>query len=171
MAILLLCLTVTACSSQPVKKEFFENGQLRSKTSLKGDKFDGPVEAYYSDGRLAMTGQNVNNKTDGVWKHWYHNGKPSSTVRYDHGVIVDLNAWDSTGVQTVTNCSGTAYLYHPNGSRKIQQSYKNCRPDGSWTSWYENGKVESEKFFTDGKETGIWKFWSKEGLLVKEERH
>lgn len=82
--------------------------------------------------------------------------------------------------------------YYRNHQKYMEGEFKNNQRHGKWTSWYKNGNIWSEGYFTDGKDdgsrvvyhengkkfyegkykdgkkTGKWKFWDEEGRLTKE---
>lgn len=82
--------------------------------------------------------------------------------------------------------------FHPNGNKYIEGEYKDDLRDGSWASYFEDGKIWSEGvfvkgeshgkrsvyhpngqkyyegIFTMGKRTGIWIFWDEDGNKVNE---
>ncbi len=84
--------------------------------------------------------------------------------------------------------------YYPNGSKKIEGSYKDGKKSGKWIFYFENGAVWSigsfenglrigkakvyhengEVFYTgaylQGKKHGTWKFYNDEGKLVNTAR-
>ncbi|SMN17500.1 hypothetical protein CRYPA_17 [uncultured Candidatus Thioglobus sp.] len=42
---------------------------------------------------------------------------------------------------STTPPDGKMTLYYEDGSKKIEKKYKDGRPVGTWTRWYENGKI------------------------------
>ena len=39
---------------------------------------------------------------------------------------------------------GTLPTYYDNGKKSGEVTYKNSKPHGLWTEWYENGQLKSE---------------------------
>ncbi len=82
--------------------------------------------------------------------------------------------------------------YYENGNKRMAGSYKNEKRNGKWSYWYENGKIWSQAYYSEGVENGIktvwhengqkyyegtikddkpvgvWKFWDETGKQVKE---
>lgn len=48
---------------------------------------------------------------------------------------------------------------YENGQLKFYGIYKNGRPEGKWTWWFEDGKKMSEGYFSNGKRNGEWTTW------------
>jgi antitoxin component YwqK of YwqJK toxin-antitoxin module len=167
----LLLILLVGCSNEKVEKEFYKNGQLKEAVPYKGRQIHGEYEAYYENGQIRAKGFYEGGKMVGVWKYWYKNGSPMSEGTYKENQLIDLQAWDKKGDQTIKDCTGTAILYYPDGSRMSQVSYKNCLMHGEWITWFKNGQVESEFYYDEGVPTGIWKFWNPDGTLQKAEKH
>ena len=53
--------------------------------------------------------------------------------------------------------------YHSTGKKRYEQNYKNGKPDGLVTEWYENGQMEYEGTWKDGKYDGLQNFWYEDG--------
>jgi antitoxin component YwqK of YwqJK toxin-antitoxin module len=47
--------------------------------------------------------------------------------------------------------------YWDNGNKKIETHFKNGKPDGLTTGWYESGEKEHEIYFEEGEETNLKK--------------
>ena len=54
---------------------------------------------------------------------------------------------------------------YPGGQKKSVGVYKNGKPDGTWTWWYENGQKMMEGVFVGGKRSGIWNTWYTNGQV------
>jgi len=65
--------------------------------------------------------------------------------------------------------SRTEWKYFENGQKKSEETYKNGKLDGLWTSWYENGKKKYEGTYKDGKELDSFNTWDNNGkIMVKD---
>jgi len=54
--------------------------------------------------------------------------------------------------------------YFPGEKKYISGTYNNVQlRNGVWTSWYENGKKNSEQNYIDGKEDGVYNVWHPNG--------
>jgi 4-hydroxy 2-oxovalerate aldolase len=54
------------------------------------------------------------------------------------------------------------------GKLKIVRSWKDGKPDGSFTEWYENGYKKSEEHWKNGFPGGHWKRWGFAGNFTEE---
>lgn len=121
-----------------------------------------------------------NKKSESVVVETWENGNPKRTAEY------------------IINDDGSKSLYKETMFFKEKQKFiegtynKQQQRDGKWTSWFEDGKQNSQGTYVDGKEqgkytvwfpnsqihytgkynkgvkTGKWKFYNEEGKLVKE---
>ena len=59
--------------------------------------------------------------------------------------------------------------WHP-GQTQLRQrcTYRNGKPEGSFTAWHPNGKPWVQGQFVDGKKVGKWKQWDASGNEVAE---
>lgn len=74
-------------NSSSVKKEYFENGNLRSSIPLKFGKKNGPAHTYYFNGQLATSGFFKNNLKSGTWKYFDEQGKLIESAKMKNGVV------------------------------------------------------------------------------------
>ena len=71
---------------EEVKKEYFDNGKLRSETHYKNGKEEGVYKEWYKSGRKKLLRHYKNGIENGLRKEWDENGK--LTVQ---GYFVDGN--------------------------------------------------------------------------------
>jgi hypothetical protein len=62
-----------------------------------------------------------------------------------------------------TPYSGWAKEMHSNGQMKSLVQYKDGKPDGLETGWYQNGQKEYEGNWKDGEQDGLWIFYNEDG--------
>lgn len=161
---------VISCSHDR-KKEFYESGQVKEVVNLKNNLPDGEYRSYFENGYQQAQGTYSNGVMTNDWSYWSDNGKLLSIATYnDEGNLVNLQAWDSTGNQTIVNCTGVAIVNYPNGQPMSQVSYRACKMNGQWITWFENGQIESEIYYEEGVPVGIWKYWNPDGTISKVER-
>lgn len=170
-SLFLLSVLLMACSDEKVVKELYSNGQIKEAIPYKGDQIHGEYLAYYESGQIRAKGLYEDGKMAGIWKYWYENGSQMSEGTYKNNQLINLQAWDNGGDQTIIDCNGTAILRYPDGRPMSQVSYKNCLMHGEWITWFEDGQVESEFYYDEGVPAGIWKFWNPDGTLQKVEKH
>jgi antitoxin component YwqK of YwqJK toxin-antitoxin module len=56
-------------------------------------------------------------------------------------------------------------FYMQNGQKREEQTWKDGKPDGLRTFWYENGKKEKEGTYKDGKIDGLWTYYNEDGSI------
>ena len=88
----------------------------------------------------------------------------------------------SDGVLYLNNCTmyeesykdgkldGKWTTWHSNGQKWAEGNYKDNKKDGKWTYWNRNGQISSERNYKDGKKEGKFTTWYKNGQ-VKSEVH
>jgi uncharacterized protein len=163
---------LVSCCAEEHKREYFENGQLKEQIPYKNNSLNGEYKAFYESGQLRVQGIYKSGKMTDAWKYWHLNGRPMSEALYtDDGELIDLQAWDESGKQTIKDCTGVAILLYPNGKPMSQVSYRKCKMHGQWITWFEDGQIESEIYYEDGIPAGIWKYWNPDGTVQKIERY
>jgi antitoxin component YwqK of YwqJK toxin-antitoxin module len=165
--IIFFSLSLVCCTIQ-IKKEYFDNGLLQEKTSLKNGLPHGDYEAFYENGNKRSEGNFRNGLMVGRWLYWYPDGAKMSESQFDtDGHLINLRAWDEDGKLTIENCTGEATLLYPNGQKLSKVEYKNCKPHGRWTNWYESGQIKSEFYYENGLPVGRWTYWNNDGTVDK----
>ena len=52
----------------------------------------------------------------------------------------------------------------------FEGNYKNGLLEGTFTQWFDNGKVDYIAKYEKGRPTGTWKYYSKDGKLISEQK-
>ena len=68
---------------------FHETGEVRERSVVVADAFDGPVEGWHANGRKAFEGAYRQNQKDGVFRYWDEGGRLDRTETYADGERVD----------------------------------------------------------------------------------
>ena len=71
---------------------------------------------------------------DGVWRHYYKNGKIAFVGSYDEG-----------------EPKGRHIYYHQNGIKKMDGKYLGGSKDGKWRTYDEMGEVTEEITYKQGE--------------------
>ena len=90
---------------------------------------------------------------------------------------------------------GKQQEFYENGNKKLESEFKNNKENGTWTVYFENGKVSTTFVYTDGllngavvinddkgrkivegnykngKEDGKWVFYDESGKVKKQENY
>lgn len=122
---------------------------LFEKMYIKGSVRTGKYESFFEDGGISVKG-NYNSKglKEGLWQHFYVNGKPACLLMYNNG-----------------NLRGEAVYYYENGMLKSRGQYVSVQSTevvkgqvsvryeelkaGNWKYYYENGQLKSEGNYLD----------------------
>src|ERR1043165_9457349 len=92
-------------------------------------------------------------------EYWPHDNKKSEGTII--GAAVNANASKADQARQAANITkdGTWSSWFENGNIQSEEHYSNGSMTGSWKSWYDNGKLESDINFT----TGIATYYHKNG--------
>ncbi|MDA8528605.1 toxin-antitoxin system YwqK family antitoxin [Opitutaceae bacterium] len=123
-------------NGKEIRKEYYDNGQLKSKGSYKNGIEDGLWECYWVNGRLWQKGSFKNGKQDGLWVQYDDNGQLKSKGSYKDGERDGL--WE---------------IFDENGQLERKGSYKYGKRDGLW-KFYENGWLWQKGSYKNGKPEG-----------------
>ena len=121
---------------EEVKKEYWENGKLRSETHYKNGKKDGLTTLCSEDGRTGEL-EYKNGKLNGLKTTWYEHDstRKRSRTRYKNG-----------------KKDGMAVEWYPSGRKKSTSHYKNDIENGFRKEWDKSGKLIYQGNFVDGNE-------------------
>ncbi len=64
--------------------------------------------------------------------------------------------------------NGTFINYYDKEHKIVEGNFVNGRPDGKWTFWFYNGKVEQVRYYKNGLEDGEWVVWDDKGEILLE---
>lgn len=79
-------------------ERWYDNGQLRLRTTYKDDKVDGLFEYWYGNGRLKMRATYKDGKPIGLREEWHSNGQISFRANYKDGKLNGLyEYWHKNG--------------------------------------------------------------------------
>ena len=102
----------------------------------RGTYYNGIQEGpwFYQVGDHKEVGSFTVGKMDGVWNHYYKNGKLAFTGAYDEG-----------------EPKGKHVYYHTNGIKKMDGKYLGGSKDGRWRTYDEMGEVTEEITYKQGE--------------------
>ena len=138
-----------------------ENGKLRRTENFLNGKLEGSWKQNRDDGTLESEASYKNNLRDGKWVSYDSTGKHANAeLRYKAGIQdgVWTYYYDEPSTKqlvdagVLTKDQATALL--EKRQKKLEQQFKDGRPDGELTTWYPNGKIERTKHFKDGQLDG-----------------
>jgi antitoxin component YwqK of YwqJK toxin-antitoxin module len=120
--------------------EGHENGVVISRELYINDKREGISYYFYENGKLKNEISFVNGKKQGLAKEYDREGLIQSLIYYHNGYITDredINRTDEGGLK-----------------------------QGTWKSFYPDGKLKSEKQYKDNMLNGLYKEFNQKGNLV-----
>ena len=85
--------------------------------------------------------------------------------KYENGKLQEIDFWSEEGYHSVKKGFGTSLLKYESGQKKSQQTFANSKLDGKVTTWYENGKIETETKYSKGQPCGVWFYYDSLGVL------
>lgn len=155
-----------------IREDYWENGNLKSKTfNIKG-KLNGKSIHYYKSGKTKETNSLINNKFHGVLKHYFKNGNIEYTRNYWNGELIDtcktyfengqLKLLQFFDLDTISmKKSGTQINYYPSGKMEAKIAYNNNA--SSLKRYYESGELEETSTKINNKHHGKLTVYHKNG--------
>jgi antitoxin component YwqK of YwqJK toxin-antitoxin module len=162
-------LAVSACDEgYKIKKDYYEDGTLKSKLSYHEELLEGVSVWYYASGKPQMEVMYKDNKMNGLLRRWYENGNLMEESWYKGGVqdsISHTYALDGTlaseGYYVDGKLSGPYKRWYDNGQVFQDGSYVNDNMDGSWMIFYPDGNLAATANFDMG--TGVQTSYAQAG--------
>ena len=139
---------LVSCSNK-VKKDHWENGNLKSELRYEGDELNGLCVWYFPNGKPQMEVNYSHNKMDGRLRRWYENGNLME------------ECWYKAGVQDSVSLN-----YSLNGILLGKAYYKDGKLNGDYRRWYENGQVFQEGQYVEDLMDGSWMVFYSDGNLA-----
>lgn len=153
MCRLLCCVFVLAfisCNQQvEVKKDYWDNGNLKSVLRYQDGQLNGLCEWYLVSGKRQMEVPYKDNKMDGLLRRWYENGN------------IMEESWYKEGIQ-----DSISRNYSLKGILVEEGYYVDGKLNGEYKRWYENGQVFQEGQFVDDMMDGSWLIFYADGSLA-----
>ncbi len=132
-----------SCANGQVKKEYYENGDLKSKTCYKNDLKNGEEKVYYPSGKLKSVYNYKDGVKEGPYFGYYENGK-----LYRNGN--NLNGHIDGMYYEFTNTGDTIFkVLYSNNRTQLDIRYEKNKPfrimdfKNKWMTIYnEDGTVK-----------------------------
>ena len=143
-------LGIVSCNNHvKVKKDYWDNGNLKSVLRYENDQLNGVCEWYLLNGKLQMEATYKDNKMNGLLRRWYENGK------------IMEESWYKDGVQ-----DSVFHAYSLKGILVEEGYYVDGKLNGEYKRWYENGQVFQEGQYVDDMMDGSWLIFYSDGKLA-----
>lgn len=147
--------------------EYNNAGTLISRGMYKNGLQDGKWEYWYENGNKKEEGNFENGEPRGIQTYWYENGNKKQESEYQDGEELIWNYWDGNGNVLVDRGNGVFSSYFENGQLNTRGKIKNGRKVDEWKTWYDNGTLNSQSKYENNKSVLI-DFRNKDGKqLVK----
>lgn len=131
---------------------YYPDGTVASRSVMNKGKFNGPSTFYYRDGKLRSTVNQINDAPDGEEREYHPDGKLASLRVYsDNGVLRSEQQYDAQGVLRVQ-----------------RQWDQRQREQGSFRSWFGDGKPQQLVDYVDGQREGWSRTWREDGDVESE---
>ena len=173
-----------------IKKEYFPNGKVKSETTYKDGKPNGPSTTYFENGKKDSEIAYENGVPVGRGIFYFADGNLREEVAYLDGLndvrirdyYLNKNLYLASHKQNGRWVEATQE-YAPNGlplkevffdenggikEEKVYDSDGNPLKDGILVQYYPNGQASMETPYRDGQANGIGKQYNEEGKAVAE---
>lgn len=132
-------------------KEMYRNGKIKMERFILNDsifRLD-----YLEDGTLSSKGYKAITDSNFIYESYRtHNGESTMTKQIKLGE------------------AGKYLVFYYNGSGDLLSKYEKSdkyRLDGTYTTYYENGNIKEEGFFSKGERKGTFKYYNEVGELTE----
>ena len=146
-------LILSACSDKKVQKEYYPNGNLKSKSYYKNGDLHGAKKLYYRNGSLERVSHYKNGVYHGSVKEYYRNGELKAIANFKE---------DSQ--------HGITKHYYKSGILEQKGDYINGRQEGEFIFYYESGKLKMRALMEDDTATRFYQKFNKDGSFKEEYR-
>jgi antitoxin component YwqK of YwqJK toxin-antitoxin module len=128
-----------------IKKEYFENGVLKSEANFRGSRRDGMTRRYYENGFLMIEANFRNGEPHGTFREYYENAVLMAEEVYNDGQLIIQKRFDRNG-----KLNDVARRYYQNGQIRIEAGFRNGKPEGITREYHENGSLMAEEYYRNG---------------------
>lgn len=151
---------------------WYPMGNPRSIEYFKNGRRDGISKLYYKSGQLHRVQEYKDGKTSGIHKEYAPDGTLDYSAVNDHG-IVDRN-WYKTGMPRIDQSAEKSLSWDKAGLVTFEGFYDirkcpNCRREGLYKEYYDNGKIKLKGEFRNGKKVGTWTGYNEDGTKAYEQ--
>ena len=133
------------------KETKISNGIVTNESTYSNGQLNGKTKSYYSNGVVRLDGNYIHNLRDGQWTWNYENGTKRLIENYKNGTIINITGYSKTGKKEremkLDNGNGTFTQYYDNGKVRTQGTLRYYKPYGTWTSYGQDGYVTDTQGF------------------------
>lgn len=143
-----------------VKTEKWVDGVLQ-KNNKESTKIDIKRE-FYENGNVKSYGTSRNGILEGITRYYDENGKLVGSKFYRNGFLSSEGLIDEKGLQ-----QGVWKEFYSEGEIKSEGVYENGRKIGEWKYYHQNKTIEQIGSYNKGKPIGNWKWFYENGQLLR----
>ncbi|MCL2168178.1 MAG: toxin-antitoxin system YwqK family antitoxin [Lentimicrobiaceae bacterium] len=147
ITLFLALLLLTGCTQ--VKREYFDNGRLKSETHYRFGKETGTTTYYHHwyPTKIMEMEMKRGKKNGNLIKRYFNNNL--ELIEYYKNDLLE----------------GTSTHYYSNGNTSMKINYTKGLKNGPITSWYANGEVKEKGAFINDLFDGQWENYDERGFL------
>ncbi|MEI6765416.1 MAG: hypothetical protein WCM76_07220 [Bacteroidota bacterium] len=145
--LLLLALLTVSCNR--TKKEYYDDGALKSEITISHGLKNGMARWYWPNGVLQMECNYSDDKINGPFTRYFLSGKIELQENF-----------------TADKRNGTSICRDASGYKLIEQNYCNDSLDGAYREFYPDGTVKIDGQYKHGLYNGTWKYYDSSGILI-----
>ena len=132
-----------------VRKDYWENGTLKSELRYEDGELNGISTWYMANGKPQLDVSYSHNKMNGLSRRWHENGNLME------------ESWYKDGVQ-----DSVFKVFSLKGILVEEGYYVDGKLNGEYHRWYENGQVFQEGSYVDDMMDGLWMIFYADGNLA-----
>lgn len=151
---------------------YYDNGQLKERSNLKGGKAEGSITTWHKSGQVSIAYEIKNGLQEGIEKNYFYNGVLRNEVLYKNGkrngreTAYNYKGYKiSEGTFTDDEYDGLLVNYYENGRIKDSLMYKKGVPEGNYVKYSSTGAVMEKGAFVNGKRNGEWTSWYNDSVM------
>ena len=149
LSLILLLTEMSYASNGDVLNQVDDQGLKQGHWIIKGYMSEKP---NFAANNTVEEGEYLNNKKEGVWKHYWPNGNKKSEIKYHYN-----------------RPQGPYKVFYNNGQLEEEGNWDRNKNIGEFRRFYDNGQPQQEFYFTDsGKRNGIQKYFHDNGQMELE---
>ncbi len=168
---LVAMLVLVACDDG-VKKDYWENGNIKSELRYESGKLNGESVWYTQKGQLAVKGTYKDDVLDGTYTRWHPNGKMASEEHYVNGKLDgEVKKWFDNGQLFQEGqyaegmMDGQWFIFYPSGALAGKAEYK--MGTGKQVCYEESGYKCLEVPYVDNLKQGREIYYNPDGRITK----
>ena len=146
---LVMALLALAACDNGVKRDYYDNGKLKSELRYADGRLNGESVWYATDGGVMTRAFYRNDTLEGRYQRFHKNG------------AIEVECWYKHGLRDSVYRS-----YSDAGILLSEEYYRKGKLDGPARKWFDNGQLFQEGQYADGMMDGRWFIYYPSGALA-----